>query len=88
MNWIAFLFVLAGNLLVGNKKKVGFLAIGVGSILWMVIGFQINDYALVMVNVTGTIIMVRNWLKWKAAERYWQNMILSQYRTRWWQVLE
>lgn len=69
MNWIAFVLILSGNLYVGNKKKSGFMMIAIGSIIWMFIGFRIKDYALVLTNVSGTIIMVRNWLKWRNTER-------------------
>lgn len=65
MNWIAFLLILLGNLSIGNKKKSGFIMIAVGSIIWMTIGFRIKDYALVSTNVTGTMIMIRNWFKWR-----------------------
>lgn len=69
MNWIAFLLILSGNLSVGNKNKSGFIMIAIGSIIWMAIGFRIKDYALVLTNITGTIIMVRNWFKWRNTEK-------------------
>lgn len=69
MNWIAFVLILSGNLLIGNKKKSGFVMIAVGSIIWMTIGFRIKDYALVLTNISGTIIMVRNWFKWWNIEK-------------------
>jgi len=80
MNWIAFLGILFGNLLVGNKKKFGFVLITFGSILWMIVGFHIKDYALLLVNLTSTIIMVINWFKWRADERYWNSMVIPKYK--------
>ena len=69
MNWIAFVLILSGNLYVGNKKKSGFIMIAIGSIIWMTIGFRIKDYALVLTNISGTIIMIRNWIKWRNTEK-------------------
>lgn len=69
MNWVAFVLILLGNLLVGNKKKSGFIMIAIGSVIWMLIGFRIPDYALVLTNISGTLIMARNWFKWRNAEK-------------------
>ena len=69
MNWIAFVLISVGNLLVGDDKKSGFVWIGIGSIIWMAIGFKIKDYALVATNIVGTIVMVRNWLKWRKTKK-------------------
>lgn len=69
MNWVAFMLILSGNLMVGNKNKSGFITIAVGSVIWMVIGFKIKDYALVLTNISGTIIMIRNWVKWRNTEK-------------------
>ncbi len=69
MNWIAFVLILSGNLMVGNKNKSGFIMIAAGSIIWMMIGFRIKDYALVLTNISGTIIMIRNWVKWRNTEK-------------------
>jgi len=68
MNWIAFFLILLGNLSVGNKNKSGFILVAVGSVIWMIIGFKIKDYALVLTNVSGIIIMIRNWFKWRNIE--------------------
>jgi len=43
--------------------------IAAGSIIWMMIGFRIKDYALVLTNISGTIIMIRNWVKWRNTEK-------------------
>lgn len=69
MNWIAFVLILSGNLMIGNKSKSGFIMIAIGSILWMTIGFRIKDYALVLTNISGIIIMIRNWVKWRNSEK-------------------
>lgn len=69
MNWVAFVLILSGNLMVGNKNKSGFIMIAVGSVIWMLIGFKIKDYALVLTNISGTIIMIRNWVKWRNTEK-------------------
>ncbi|MBI2674688.1 MAG: hypothetical protein HYX22_03065 [Candidatus Yanofskybacteria bacterium] len=86
MNWFAFLFVTVGNILVGNRGKFGFILIAFGSVLWTVIGFKIEDFALALVNIFGIIIMTRNWRKWKMEEKYWHSMFLPEYRIRWWQI--
>lgn len=71
MNWLAFLLILSGNLMIGNKIKFGFIMIVLGSMLWAKIGFDLPDYALMAVNITGIMVMIRNWLKWRGEEKYW-----------------
>ena len=69
MNWVAFALISSGNLMVRSKNKSGFIMIAIGSIIWMIIGFKIKDYALVLTNITGTIIMISSWVKWRNTEK-------------------
>ena len=70
MNWIAFVLILLGNLMVGNKNKSGFIVIALGSVVWTIIALKImEDYALALTNISGTIIMIRNWIKWRNIDK-------------------
>ena len=64
MDWLGFGLILSGNWLIGSKNKFGFILVAVGSLIWVYLALGIPNYALVAINFSGAIFMLRGWLKW------------------------
>ena len=64
MDWIACVFEILGSLLIGNKKKSGFLFLIMGSIFWFLTAFSSGLNGLKMVSIIFFLINIRNYIKW------------------------
>ena len=64
MGWIGFSLILIGNWLIGSKKRVGFIWVAVGSLVWVYIALSTRNYALAALNVSGALFMLRGWYNW------------------------
>jgi len=60
------IFSLGGNILIMEKKRVGWLAWIVGNILWIVINFiDVLNIPMVIMYVVYLIINIGGYIKWK-----------------------
>lgn len=65
MGWVASVLILAGNWLIGSKKRAGFLMVAIGSMIWMFIALVgLNRFDLAVINAFAVIFMMRGWFKW------------------------
>jgi nicotinamide riboside transporter PnuC len=63
---LGMIFSLGGNILIMEKKRVGWLAWIVGNILWIVINFiDVLNIPMVIMYVVYLIINIGGYIKWK-----------------------
>lgn len=65
IDWIAAGFELTGSYTVGNKKRIGFLLLAVGDVVWISVGLMAGLYGLVTIAALALVLNVRNWRKWR-----------------------
>lgn len=63
--WIAVTFEMAGNWLVGDKLRWGFLVKIIGSACWLAVAVLCGINGLTVSAILGGIISTRNWLRWR-----------------------
>ena len=73
MSWLAGLLEIIGGILVGNKKKIGFIANFLCCIVWIHVGTK-NIYnpeigGILSVVIPMLFINVRNFFKWLKEEK-------------------
>lgn len=63
---LGMIFSLGGNILIMEKKRIGWLAWIVGNILWIVINFiDVLNIPMVIMYVVYLIINIGGYIKWK-----------------------
>lgn len=63
---LGMIFSLGGNILIMEKKRVGWLAWIIGNILWIVINFiDVLNIPMVIMYVVYLIINIGGYIKWK-----------------------
>ena len=68
MDWIAGIFELCGDWLVGNKWKWGFLIKLIGAIAWLYVAVKNQLWGLLLAIIPALFVNVRNFLKWRQNE--------------------
>ena len=69
MDWIAGILELTGDWTVGNKRKFGFILKFLGSATWIYVAITRQVYGLLLVCIPILIVHVRNYFKWRYAEK-------------------
>jgi len=64
MDWIAAILGVIGAWLIGNKNKWGFILLLIGSVLWITVSFHTMVYGLLLANIPGLLINIRNFWTW------------------------
>jgi hypothetical protein len=64
LDWIAAIFELGGAWLVGDKRKIGFVAFMLGNIFWAVLAVKEALWGLLFVACVFFCINIRNYRKW------------------------
>lgn len=64
MDWFGFGLILLGNWFIGSKKRIGFIWVMIGSLIWVGIALSIRNYALAALNASGALFMLRGWYNW------------------------
>ena len=65
MGWLATIIMLYGSLLVGEKKKTGFLCQITGNVLWAYVGLtRGGQIDLIVVSLAFVALYIRNYIMW------------------------
>ena len=65
MDWLAAIFELTGDWVVGNRRRLGFLLKLVGCGLWIAVALRTGVYGLLLVVVPALLVNSRNWWTWR-----------------------
>ncbi len=64
IDYLAGALELTGKVLVGNKRRVGFIVHIIAGACWAVISLKMELYGLLLVTAAMFVVNVRNWIKW------------------------
>ena len=63
---LGMIFSLGGNILIMEKKRIGWLAWIIGNILWIIINFiDVLNIPMIIMYVVYLIINIGGYIKWK-----------------------
>lgn len=68
MGWLAWTIIFIGMLLVGNRRRYGFLISAVGGVILMFHAVELRDWSLVIANGMFFLLYVRNFWHWKTKD--------------------
>jgi nicotinamide riboside transporter PnuC len=68
IQYLAATLGMAGSLLVALKKRSGFMCWIVGNILWVIFGFLIQKWGIVVQFIAFEIIAIYGYHNWKGGE--------------------
>ena len=87
MGWIGAAFLLVGRYYIGKSKNgIGFLLSFVGDALWMLVGFQVGNFALIFTGGSVALLDLKRFFNRGGGNPYWNSLLLLEYRKKWWQV--
>lgn len=69
MGWIASILLLLGGLIVGYKKRFGFVVSFFGNALWAIVGYNKLMYDLVTVEIIFCIVNIWCWNNWRKIDK-------------------
>lgn len=64
IDWVAMALSLYAVYLLGNKNKWGFVSFIISNVLWVVVGFMMESYAVSVGNFVFLLMNSRGLLKW------------------------
>lgn len=65
LGWIGWSLCFSGNVLIGNRNRMGFIVTFVSECLLIVHAHNIADYSLAAACLAWMGLHVRNYLKWR-----------------------
>lgn len=69
MDWIACALVVTGSYLIGSMKKVGWLFLAGGCLIWVYFGVVTEVYGLAVETSISTMVAFRGYYLWTMKER-------------------
>jgi len=69
MDWLAAFFEILGTILLGRRKKIGWICYVLSGLCWITVSFTSKVYGLLPVSFTGLGIYIVNFTKWNKSER-------------------
>jgi len=64
-DWLASIGILLGIFLIAEKRRIGFLVMAIGSLLWIAYAVITGSAAQIISNIILVIINLFGWWKWK-----------------------
>lgn len=64
IGWIANVFMILGSWNTGNKKRIGFLLIAIGEVLWIIASTLVGTSSMIFICFVFALLAIRNWFKW------------------------
>ncbi len=65
LGWVANLFLLAGFLLLGGKRRSAFLWTAVGEVLWVASYWLISRWDMITLCTVFAVLALVNWWRWR-----------------------
>jgi nicotinamide riboside transporter PnuC len=70
VDWVATVCGLTGVYLIGSKNRLGFIVMMLASLSWLIVGFMIGSWALILGSMVFFSLHVRGFLKWRRSVNY------------------